>query len=77
MTHSLLLKQQKMQMMNPSKHNNRQGHQGIERGVSPRSICTMNNEEKPMKITNHEKGNMREGWMKGTWSRIFGDRGTQ
>ena len=31
------------------------GHQGGERGVLSRSICTMTNKVKPMKITNHEK----------------------
>ena len=31
------------------------GRQGGERGVLPRSICTMTNEIKPMKTTNHER----------------------
>ena len=46
------------------------GHQGGERGVLPKSICTMTNEVNPMKITNQEKiqyvrgivGNSEEYW---------------
>ena len=62
------------------------GHQGGERGSLPRSICTMTNEVKPMKINNHEKikyeRNCREQRgiflvIKGTWSGISGNRGTQ
>ena len=59
MTHSLLLKQQKLQMMNQNKHDNRQGHK---EEIDPRrfaedrsSICTITNEVKRIKITNHEK----------------------
>lgn len=52
---SLIEAARKLQMMNPSKHDNIQGDQGGQRGVLPRSTCTMINEVKPMKITNHEK----------------------
>ena len=62
------------------------GHQGGKRGVLPRSICTLTNKVKPMKITNHEKikydRNCREQGgiflvIKGTRSGISGNRGTQ
>ena len=73
MTRSLLLKWQKLQMINPSKHHNRQAHQGGERRVLPRSICTMTNEEKRMKMTNHEKNEIWENlW--GTVINILGDQ---
>ena len=52
---SLIEAARKLQMMNPRIHNNIQGDQGGERGLLPRSTCTMINEVKPMKITNHKK----------------------
>ena len=73
-THSVL-KQQKLQMMNPSQHDNRQGHQGGDRGVFPRSICTMTNEVKPIKITTNEKTKYESEKLWRTVRNILGDQG--